>query len=453
MTEYRVEKDSLGEIEVPKEALYQAQTQRALNNFKISGRTFPQSFYRALAQIKLAAAEANESAGKLTAGQAEAIRLAARAVIAGEHSDQFKVDIFQTGSGTSTNMNMNEVLSTLASRHAGESVHANDHINCSQSSNDVIPSALQLSAANELHEKLLPAITQMLHSLTDKMHQVGGIVKTGRTHLMDALPLTLTQELECWHFQLQENHHGLKDGLEELCALPIGGTAIGTGLNCPKDFDKQVCDCLRQATGLPISPCTNKFSRIASQDVAVRLSGKLNALAITLMKIANDLRWMNSGPLSGLAEIRLEALQPGSSIMPGKVNPVIPEAVAMVCAKVMGLHQSISIAGQSGNFQLNVMLPLIADSLLESLHLLSQSQQVLSECIDSFEVNTKQLQQALEKNPILVTALNERIGYEKAARIAKLAYQQGRPIIEIALEHTELSEDELKKLLDPKKMT
>ncbi|ALS99481.1 class II fumarate hydratase [Lacimicrobium alkaliphilum] len=453
MQKYRTEKDSLGEINVPADALYQAQTQRALNNFQISGHTFAQSFYAALAQIKLAAALANQKSGKLTSTQAEAIRHAASSVIAGEHSSQFRVDIFQTGSGTSTNMNMNEVLATLASRHAGEPVHANDHVNCSQSSNDVIPSALQLSAASELHEKLLPAVTRMLHSITDKTHQVGGIVKTGRTHLMDALPLTMTQELECWHFQLQENHTALQSSITELCALPIGGTAIGTGLNCPAGFDTQVCEHLSEATGLPVTACANKFSRIASQDVSVRLSGKLNALAVTLMKICNDLRWMNSGPLSGLAEIRLESLQPGSSIMPGKVNPVIPEAIAMVCAKVMGLHQTVSIAGQSGNFQLNVMLPLIADALLESLSLLSQSQWALAGCIESFEVNTEQLQQALEKNPILVTALNEKIGYEQAAKIAKLAYQQGKPILEVAMEHTELNEDELKTLLDPKKMT
>jgi fumarate hydratase, class II len=453
MQDYRTEKDSLGEIKVPADALYQAQTQRALNNFQISGRTFAQSFYTALAQIKLAAALANRESGKLTKTQTEAIRQAVSAVIAGEHRNEFRVDIFQTGSGTSTNMNMNEVLATLASRHAGEPVHANDHINCSQSSNDVIPSALQLSAASELHQKLLPAITQMLHSITDKTHQVGGIVKTGRTHLMDALPLTLTQELECWHFQLQENHDGLQSSIAELCALPIGGTAIGTGLNCPAGFDTQVCKHLSETTGLPVTACANKFSRIASQDVSVRLSGKLNALAATLMKICNDLRWMNSGPLAGLAEIRLESLQPGSSIMPGKVNPVIPEAVAMVCAKVMGLHQTVTIAGQSGNFQLNVMLPLIADALLESINLLSQSQLALAGCIEKFEVNTRQLQQALEKNPVLVTALNEKIGYEKAAEIAKLAYQQGKPILEVALEHTDLSEDELKTLLDPTKMT
>ncbi|WP_088329811.1 class II fumarate hydratase [Lacimicrobium sp. SS2-24] len=453
MQDYRIEKDSLGEVKVPTNALYQAQTQRALDNFSISGRTLPTVFYRALAQIKLAAAVANQHQGKLTSAQAEAIRQAAMKIIAGEHADQFRVDVFQTGSGTSTNMNMNEVIATLAGRYGEDSIHANDHVNCSQSSNDTIPSALQLSAAQSLKQELLPAMQHLLKDLEEKMHEVKGVVKTGRTHLMDALPLTLTQELGCWHYQIHENLTALEEGLEELCALPIGGTAIGTGLNCPDGFDRQVCKHLRDATGLPVTPSSNKFSRIASQDVSVRLSGRLNALAVTLMKIANDLRWMNSGPLSGLAEIHLQAIQPGSSIMPGKVNPVLPEAVAMVCAKVMGLHQSISIAGQSGNFQLNVMLPLIADALLESLRLLSRGLLAVAQSIRHLKVNTEQLQQALAKNPILVTALNEKIGYEKAAQIAKLAYEQKRPIIEIAQEQTELSKEELRDLLNPEKMT
>ncbi|MDF2180052.1 class II fumarate hydratase [Aliiglaciecola sp. CAU 1673] len=453
MTQYRIEKDSMGEIKVPTQALYQAQTQRALDNFQFAGRPLPISFHHAILEIKSAAARANLRLGKLDNAKTEAILSAVDLLLTGKHDDQFCVDIYQTGSGTSSNMNVNEVIATVANRQAAVKVHANDDVNCSQSSNDVIPSALQLSAAKLLNKKLLPALYAMEKILRSKAKSLKEVIKTGRTHLMDAMPITLQQEIECWIWQLNENRVRLEHSIEELCELPIGGTAVGTGVNCPPEFDHQVCEHLAQVTGLPVVPCLNKFSRIASQDVSVNLSGQLNTLAVTVMKIANDLRWMNSGPLAGLSEVRLQPLQPGSSIMPGKVNPVIPEALAMIGAKVMGNHQTISLAGQSGNFQLNVMLPVMAECLLESLNLLANGLPALAECIANFEVNHQQLEVALSRNPILVTALNEKVGYEQAAKIAKAAYEQGKPVIEVAKQMTDLDEEKLKALLDPSKLT
>ncbi len=455
MTDLRIEKDSLGDIDVPANALYAAQTQRAINNFPISGQSLPESFIRALLLVKITAAKANAQLGLITPAMAEAIEEAADLLLAdGALMQHFPIDIYQTGSGTSSNMNANEVLATLATRILGQPVSANDHINCSQSSNDVIPTTIHLSAALLLNESLLPALKQLEARCLDKAKAVGHFVKTGRTHLMDAMPVTLGQTLGGWAAQIQQNSERLISLQPQLQSLAQGGTAVGTGINAHPEFAERFCAVLSEQTGLSFKSGNNLFALIGSQDTAVALSGMLKTTAISLMKISNDLRWMNSGPLAGLGEIELEALQPGSSIMPGKVNPVIPEAVAMVAAKVMGNDTSISIAGQSGNFELNVMLPLVAASLIDSLEILSSASRLLADkAISSFKVNTAQLDEALARNPILVTALNPLIGYEKAAKIAKQAYKEGRAIIDVAAEQTDISREELAVLLDPARLT
>jgi len=451
--EYRTEKDSLGELQVPAGALYGAQTQRAVDNFPVSGLAMPRAFIRALGLIKHACAATNEQLGLLDAARAEAIRQAALQVAAGEHDDQFPVDVFQTGSGTSTNMNANEVIAHLA--NAGKlSVHPNDHVNMSQSSNDVIPTAIQVSAALELHEQLLPALQHLADTLDKKGNELKAVVKTGRTHLMDAMPVTLQQELHAWRDQIRDGSARLQSTLPRLHALPQGGTAVGTGINAHADFGQGVAAELKNRTGIDFNAMANPFVGLASQDTAVEVSGQLKTVAVSLMKIANDLRWMNSGPLAGLGEIELPALQPGSSIMPGKINPVIPEAAAMVGAQVIGNDATITVAGQSGNFQLNVMLPVIAYNLLQSIQLLSNTAYLLADrAIAGFKVNEQSIKAALDRNPILVTALNRVIGYEQGAAIAKRAYAENRPVIEVAMEMTELSEQELKKLLDPTALT
>ena len=455
MTSLRIEKDSLGEIEVPTNALYAAQTQRAIENFPISGQPLPESFIRALLLIKITAAKANAQLGRLTEEMAEAIEEAADLLLADDNlMRHFPIDIYQTGSGTSSNMNANEVLATLTTRILGKPVSANDHINCSQSSNDVIPTAIHLSAALLLNENLLPALKHLEKSCLEKAKTVGQYVKTGRTHLMDAMPITLGQTLTGWAAQIQQNTERLTSLQPQLHCLAQGGTAVGTGINAHPEFAQRFSGLLSEQTGINFKPGTNFFTLIGSQDTAVALSGMLKTTAISLMKLANDLRWMNSGPLAGLGEITLETLQPGSSIMPGKVNPVIPEAVAMVAAKVIGNDSSISIAGQASNFELNVMLPLIAASLIDSLEILSSASRLLADkAISSFKVNTSQLTADLERNPILVTALNPLIGYEKAAQIAKKAYKEGRPILDVAAEQTDISPDELAVLLDPARLT
>lgn len=451
---FRFEHDSMGSIEVPEDALYGAQTQRAVNNFQMSDLTLPFAFIRAVALIKYCAAETNEGLGLLDKPRADGIMQAALEVFEGRWQNQFPVDVFQTGSGTSTNMNVNEVLATLASRYSGKEVHPNDHVNLGQSSNDVIPTAIQVSAARRLHRKLFPALRHLEETLESKAKQVESVVKTGRTHLMDAMPLTLAQELRTWAQQIAGARERLATLLPQLMSLPQGGTAIGTGINADPRFADAFCDSLAKFTEMSFTPAPNKFVGIASQDVAVGVSGCLTSLATAQMKIANDLRWMNSGPLAGLGEIALPALQPGSSIMPGKVNPVIPEAVAMACAQVFGNYSSISVAGQSGNFQLNVMLPLIAYNLLQSIELMTSSALALADqAIQGFSVNNDKLTEALAKNPILVTALNPVIGYSKAAEIAKKAYKEKRPIIDVAREMTDLSEDELMQRLDPEQLT
>ena len=449
----RIERDSMGELEVPARALYGAQTQRAINNFPVSGTPMPVAFVHAVARIKLAAARSNHQLGLLDAERAQAIEKAAQAVIDGQHDDHFPIDVFQTGSGTSTNMNVNEVLATLASRE-GVEVAPNDHVNMGQSSNDVIPTAIHLSAAIAVNESLKPALVALQATIDRRADELSHVVKTGRTHLMDAMPLRMDQELGAWSSQVGQAIERFDSAVVRLCRLAQGGTAVGTGINAPEGFADLMAKELSQQTGLSFVPNDSFFASLASQDAAVELSGQLKGFACVVMKIANDLRWMNSGPLAGLGEIELEALQPGSSIMPGKVNPVIPESAAQAAAQVMGLDTAITVAGQSGNFQLNVMLPLVAFSLLTSITLMSNTAKLLAErAIATFKVREDNLQVPLARNPILVTALNSVIGYNAAAAIAKKAYQGGRPIIDVAEEETDLDRATLERLLDPTVLT
>lgn len=455
----RLEHDSMGELQVPEAALWGAQTQRAVQNFPISGRTMPRGFIRALGLIKATAAEVNAELGLLPKAIAEAVRKAALEVAQGGYDAHFPIDIYQTGSGTSSNMNANEVIANLAARMSGQgqgklAVHPNDHVNLGQSSNDVVPTAIRVSAQLAVVEDLLPALEHLRKTILTRGKALAKIVKTGRTHLMDAMPLTFAQEFGAWAAQLESAQARISDALKRLRRLPLGGTAIGTGINADPRFGKQVAKALSEMTGTRFESADNKFEGLAAQDDAVELSGQLNALAVALIKIANDLRWMNSGPLAGLGEIELPALQPGSSIMPGKVNPVIPEATVMVCAQVIGHHTAITVAGQSGNFQLNVTLPLIAANLLESVQLLANVSRLLADsAIAGLTVRQDNVRRALDRNPILVTALNPVIGYEKGAAIAKQAYRENRPVLEVAIEVTGMSEAELKPLLDPAALT
>ncbi len=451
---FRTERDSMGELKVPAEALWGAQTQRAVENFPISGLTMPREFIAALGVVKQAAARANRALQLLDVRTAQAIDAAAAEVAAGSHDRQFPIDVFQTGSGTSSNMNANEVIAALASRRLGSAVHANDHVNMGQSSNDVIPTAIHVSAALAVRRELTPALEHLRDVLATKERELAGIVKTGRTHLMDAMPVTLAQELSGWRTQIENGVARLQAVEPRLLALAQGGTAVGTGINAHPDFGGRFGEELAALTGLAFVPARNYFEALSAQDTAVELSGQLKVIAVSLMKIANDLRWMNSGPLAGLGEIALPALQPGSSIMPGKVNPVIAEAVTMVAAQVIGNDATITVAGQSGNFQLNVMLPVIAHNLLESIRLLANVARALADsAIAGFRVNTARLAEALDRNPILVTALNPVIGYEKGAAIAKKAYAEGRPIREVAAQMTDLPREQLEKLLDPAELT
>jgi fumarate hydratase class II len=450
----RVERDSMGELEVPAEALWGAQTQRAVDNFPISGIAMPRQFIRALGHIKGAAAATNLTLGLLAEDIAAAIQAAAGEVADGQYDTAFPIDVFQTGSGTSSNMNANEVIARLASQASGLPVHPNDHVNMGQSSNDVIPTAIHVSAAMAVTEDLLPALQHLSDTIDRKGRLLSEVVKTGRTHLMDAMPVRFDQELSGWATQIRTDYQRIAGVLPRLSGLAQGGTAVGTGINAHPEFGVRMAAELATTTGIAFRPADSYFEALSCQDTAVELSGQLKTTAVSLMKIANDLRWMNSGPLAGLAEIALPSLQPGSSIMPGKVNPVIPEAVAMVAAQVIGNDTTITVAGQSGNFQLNVMLPVISYNLLQSIELLGSAAGVLADAaIEGFTVNEANLQGALERNPILVTALNPVIGYEKGAAIAKKAYKEGRPIQEVAAQETELSNEELKTLLDPKGLT
>jgi fumarate hydratase, class II len=450
----RVERDSLGSLDVPADALWGAQTQRAVQNFPPSGLRMPRAFIRALALIKHAAAGANAELGDLPPPVAKAIQQASLEVATGRHDDQFPVDVFQTGSGTSSNMNANEVIATLATRILGAAVHPNDQVNMSQSSNDVVPTAIHVSAALVLEEHLLPALQRLREVLAARCAEFADVVKTGRTHLMDAMPITLAQELSAWASQIAAAESRLSSVTPRLHALAQGGTAVGTGINARPQFGAVFARHLANSTKIAFRPSENYFEALSSQDTAVELSGQLKVLSVSLMKIANDLRWMNSGPLAGLAEIALPALQPGSSIMPGKVNPVVAESVTMIAAQVIGNDATITLAGQSGNFQLNVMLPVLAYDLLQSLELLGIACRNLADnALKGFTVNRDRMNDALARNPILVTALNPLIGYEKGAAIAKKAYREGRPILDVAAEMTDLNIDELRRLLDPKSLT
>ena len=449
----RTEHDSMGALQVPADALWGAQTQRAKDNFHLSGRPMPAAFVRALALVKAAAAVVNGHLGLLDPARADAIMEAATAIAGGAHADQFPVDRYQTGSGTSSNMNANEVIAHVAAA-AGRDVHPNDHVNLGQSSNDTVPTAIRVMAVLEARQSLLPALSHLRKVIDKRAKALGKAVKTGRTHLMDAMPLTLAQEFGAWSAQLDSAEARLADTLKRVRRLPIGGTAIGTGINAHPKFGKGVAKALSAATGAKFEQATNTFEGLAAQDDLVELSGQLNALAVALMKIGNDLRWMNSGPLAGLGEVELPALQPGSSIMPGKVNPVIPEALCMACAQVMGLHQAVTVAGQSGNFQLNVMLPLIACDLDEAMGLLANGMRALADqAIAGLQVREDRLAAALDRNPILVTALNPVIGYEQAAKIAKRAYAEGRPVLDVAREDSGLDDKTLRRLLDPAALT
>jgi fumarate hydratase class II len=453
MSKTRIERDSMGELEVPADALYGAQTQRAVQNFPVSGWRMPVPFLREVARIKGAAAEVNRDLGLLDTARAEAITADAQALVDGSHADQFPIDVFQTGSGTSTNMNVNEVIARLAGRKDLD-IHPNDHVNLGQSSNDVIPAALHLSVAMELRDTLLPAMQVLKDELDKRANELDEIIKTGRTHLMDAMPVRVGQEVGGWAAQVSSARQLLEEALPRLGQLALGGTAVGTGVNTHPEFTRRITQVLSRQTGLFLRPADDFFAALSSQDIIVAVSGVLKAYACAIMKIANDLRWMNSGPLAGLGEIELPALQPGSSIMPGKVNPVIPEAACQVAAQVIGNDAAITIGGQSGNFQLNVMLPMIAHNIHTSIRLLANISGLMAhDAVHGFTVREENLRAPLARNPILVTALNPIIGYQKAAEIAKTAYRTGRPIIDVAEEMTTVPRDELERLLNPARLT
>jgi fumarate hydratase class II len=454
MTKTRIERDSMGELQVPAEALWGAQTQRAVENFPVSGLRMPRAFIRALGLVKATAAETNVGLKLLEPLIAQAIVEAALEVADGRHDAQFPVDVFQTGSGTSSNMNANEVIAHLASAALGQPVHPNDHVNYGVSSNDTIPTAIHVAAALDLHERLLPTLTHLAKTLEKKARSLKTVTKTGRTHLMDAMPVRLDQELGGWAAQIRNGIARIESTLPRIQALALGGTAVGTGINADPRFGVRFARALARRTGVKFTTSADYFESLSSQDAAVELSGQLKTVAVSIVKIANDLRWMNSGPLAGIGEIELEALQPGSSIMPGKVNPVIPEAAAMVAAQVIGNDATIAFAGASGNFQLNVMLPVVALNLLQSIELLANVSRLLADkAIATFTVRRDNIAKALDRNPILITAANAVIGYELGAAIAKQAYKQGRPVLDVALEKTTLGEKQLKVLLDPAALT
>jgi fumarate hydratase, class II len=450
---FRIERDSMGEVRVPADALYGATTARAVENFPISGLRFSRAFLRALGLIKRAAAEVNAALGLLPAAKADLIARAAGEVADGRWDDEFPIDVFQTGSGTSTNMNANEVIAARAAQLAASGdpgVHPNDDVNMCQSSNDVIPTAIHLAAYLEVAERLLPAMAHLQATLERRAAETRNVVKTGRTHLMDATPVRLGQAIGGWAAQVALARARILAVLPRLAELALGGTAVGTGLNAHPEFGARVAAALAERTGHPFVEATDHFAAQATQDTAAELSGQLKTYAVALTKIANDLRWMNSGPQAGLAEIVLPALQPGSSIMPGKINPVIAEATLMVCAQVIGNDLAVTVAAQAGNFELNVMLPVIAHNLLQSIDLLANASRLLADkAIAGFTVNEARIADLVEKNPILVTALNPIIGYDAAAKIAKRAYAEGRRVKEVAEELTDLSPAELDRLLDP----
>jgi fumarate hydratase, class II len=432
--QFRIEHDSMGEVRVPADALWRAQTQRAIENFPISGTTLESRHIHALAAIKAAAATVNADLGVITEEQAAAIRNAATVVMSGDHDEQFPLDVFQTGSGTSSNMNMNEVLASLASR-AGVDVHPNDHVNASQSSNDTFPTSIHVAAAIAVAEDLLPALETLAGSLEGKAEEFGPLVKSGRTHLMDATPVTLGQEFGGYAATVRLATERLQSVLPRVRELPLGGTAVGSGINTPTGFAAKVIEELGRLTGQPFTEARNHFEAQGTRDSLVELSGVLKTLAVGLTKICNDLRWMSSGPTTGLAEIHLPDLQPGSSIMPGKVNPVLPEATLMVCAQVIGNDATVTTAGASGSFELNVMMPVMARALLESVRILSTSTRLLAaRCVDGITADAERMRRYAESSPSVVTPLNKYLGYEEAAKVAKESLKAGRTIREQVLE-------------------
>ena len=459
MSKYRIEKDSMGEMQVPSNSYYGAQTQRAVLNFPISPLRFSRPFIRAMGLIKKAAAETNSELGLLNENISGAIVQAADEVIEGKLDSQFVVDIFQTGSGTSTNMNANEVIANRAIEIQGgiigsRDVHPNDHINLGQSSNDVIPTAIHVSALEEIEKTLIPALKRIHSAFDSKSKEFDDIVKIGRTHLMDAVPIRLGQEFSAYASMLDHSIRRMDSPRTHLAELGIGGTAVGTGLNCHPGFASKVVEKISRWTGVSFREAPNKFEALASKDAAVETSSMLKTVACSLMKIANDLRWLGSGPRCGIGELLLPAIQPGSSIMPGKVNPVIPEAIAMIAAQVIGNDVTISIGGQSGNFELNVMKPVIAHNLLQSIDLMASGCNVLAEkCVDGLQANRGRCQELVEQSLAMVTALAPKIGYDRAAQIAKEAYQTGRTVRELALEKKVLPQEELEQAMDPWRQT
>ena len=458
MSETRTEHDSMGDVEVPLDALWRAQTQRAIDNFPISGTTLERRHIQALGRVKAAAAVVNAELGVITDQQADAIRQAAAGVIDGTYDDHFPLDVFQTGSGTSSNMNANEVLASLAAR-AGTEVHPNDHVNASQSSNDTFPTSIHVAAAIAVVEDLLPALDVLATSLEQKSTEFAGTVKSGRTHLMDATPVMLGQELGGYAATVRYAGERLDGVLPRVRELPLGGTAVGTGINTPAGFAARVIEVLSEETGQPFTEARDHFEAQATRDSLVELSGVLRTLAVGLTKICNDLRWMSSGPTTGLAEIHLPDLQPGSSIMPGKVNPVLPEATLMVCAQVVGNDATIAWAGASGSFELNVQMPVIARNLLESIRILSTSMTLLaSRCVDGITADVDRMRAYAESSPSVVTPLNKHLGYEEAARIAKQAMRDGATIRDTVIamgyvERGDLTEEQLDAALDVESMT
>jgi fumarate hydratase, class II len=460
MSDTRIERDSLGEIEVPATAYYGAQSERARRNFPVSGLTLPHRFLAAMALIKREAARVNAAQGVLPGDVAGAIAEAADEVIAGRHRDQFPLDVFQTGSGTSTNMNVNEVLSNRAieilggERGSKTPVHPNDHVNFGQSSNDTIPTAIHVAAYGALAEDLEPALVHLAETLESKAAELDDVVKIGRTHLQDAVPVRLGQEIGGWARQVRLGVERLAAARERLAELALGGTAVGTGLNAAPGFAEAVIEGVAAATGHPFRPAANKFEALAAKDAAVETSGALKTVAVSLTKIANDVRWLASGPRCGIGEIEIPSLQPGSSIMPGKVNPVIPESVLMVSAQVVGNDATITLAGMSGNFELNVMMPVIAYDLLQSIEILANVSRLFADrCIAGLEARRERAAQLVEESLAMVTSLAPRIGYDAAAEIAKESWKTGRTVRELARERHVLPDDELERALDARRMT
>jgi fumarate hydratase class II len=458
MADFRTEHDSMGEVQVPAKALWRAQTQRAVENFPISGSTLEHAHIQAMARVKAAAAKVNAELGVMDPVMAQAIRDAAEQILAGEHLDHFPVDVFQTGSGTSSNMNMNEVLASLAGR-AGVQVHPNDHVNASQSSNDTFPTSIHVAATMSATHDLLPALDHLASTLEAKAEEFRDVVKAGRTHLMDATPVMLGQEFGGYAAAVRIGIERVEAALPRVAELPLGGTAVGTGINTPVGFAAKVIAELAETTGLPFTEARDHFEAQGSRDALVELSGQLRTIAVGITKLCNDLRWMSSGPRTGLAEITLPDLQPGSSIMPGKVNPVLPEATLMVCAQVVGNDTTITVAGASGNFELNVMLPVIARNLLESIRLLSTSTRLLADrCVAGITANVERMRTYAESSPSVVTPLNRFIGYESAAKVAKTALAEEKTIKQVVLEmgfvdRGDLTEEQLDEALDVARMT